>query len=42
MRDGLADKRLGIRHLASILGCEAEARQRLYRVTALPGNELWS
>src|SRR5215831_5370288 len=28
MRNGLADKRLGVRHLPSILGCRAEASQR--------------
>jgi hypothetical protein len=28
MRDGLADKRLGLWHLASILGCGAEGCQR--------------
>src|SRR5262249_1875064 len=29
MRNGLADERLGLRHLAKILGCRAEASQRI-------------
>src|SRR5262245_30256206 len=33
MRDGLADERLGLRHLASILGCGAELSQRTVAAT---------